>query len=193
MSLYPTSPINLSAPPIVTALSKAVHGTHVDEETFYLADRWALHFYEYRGVLKVEEHTVNLQPGTITLVPPAKKVTFYYEGVSTHLYTHFRQPSTPAEAIKLPLFWNPQPETTALKALLYDAISFRSTNPLRANVRVLDILLALAQIPPVNISAQDDVNVLQNALTICEIELNQKISVQDLAKRRRRARGLEKP
>lgn len=133
----------LQHPPEMVVLSRPVHGTYVSRETFMMPDLWALHFYEYNGLLEVDGVAFDLTPGSLTLVPPGATVTYVYEGRSQHLYCHFRTagaiPAPQPPALRLA----PSREVERLRQLLAEAAGFRLQEPRRANARLWDVLLGL--------------------------------------------------
>lgn len=84
-----TWPIDLTCPPEVVAIGKNIHG-FLPSEKFLLHDLWSLHLYRYSGELVVEGQTLPIKPGHAAIVPPGVENEYRYQGVSAHLYVHFR-------------------------------------------------------------------------------------------------------
>ncbi len=130
----------LSSPPDLITLSRAVHGQSVIREGFLLPDYWMLHFYDYRGRLRIGDSEFVIEPGSASIAPANENVVFEYEGISKHLYAHFRVKSRGAVT---PQFWLPEPRVDALRNHLEAALYFRDTDPRRADARLWDVLLGL--------------------------------------------------
>ncbi len=164
-------------------MARPVHGTHVSRETFHLPDLWALHFYEYDGRLEIDDHTFDLHPGSVTLVPPGAVVTYYYEGPSQHLYCHFRCAAEAAKGTVSPAFFNADPRLEKLKKRLTEAMGFSQFMQLRANARLWDVLLALASHQTAPEEYAEPNPVMQTALQIADMEMASALTVAEMAKR----------
>lgn len=161
-------------------MTHALHGVSVERETFILPDLWMLHFYDYAGELTIGEHAFKLTPGCVSLAPANLPVGFRYLGPSRHLYAHFR---LPFRGRVTPAFWTPDPRLGGLRDLLERALPFRKTDPLRASVRLWDVLLGLASLKDAPSRSNEEDRVLETALVLLESNLSERVRISEVAKR----------
>lgn len=166
--------------PELVAMTHAMHGVTVERETFLLTDLWMLHFYDYAGELSIGDHTFAIEPGSVSLAPANMTVGFRYLGPSRHLYVHFRLPFRGPVA---PAFWTPDPRLNSLRELLERALPFRKTEPLRASVRLWDVLLGLASLKDAPARSSEEDRVLETALVRLESNLSERVRIAEVARR----------
>lgn len=170
----------LKKAPELVALTRALHGVSVERETFRLPDLWMLHFYDYAGELTIGDATFAITPGSVSLAPANMTVGFRYLGPSRHLYAHFRLPFRGKIA---PAFWTPDPRLNGLRELLERALPFRKTDPLRASVRLWDVLLGLASLKDTPTRSGEEDRVLETALVRLESNLSERVRIAEVARR----------
>jgi len=160
-----------------------MHGQKVEQETYLLPNHWSLHFYEYRGMIECAEHGFALQPGTCSIVPPGIPITFHYQGPSEHFYCHFSLPNDLRGSDFKPQFFNLDPRLPQLKNLLIGAIKLKRQTPMRANIRLWDVLLGLQAIASNADSHPRHTHILETASEIVSQEMARNLSIQELAQR----------
>src|SRR5215210_7584297 len=125
------APIYLDEPPEVVRLGVGRHGTTGLVDRFSLPELWSLHLYSYRATLLVEDHSFEIKPNDISLVPPHTRIEYRYLGPSQHLYAHLRIRPQGAPT-HLPLVWSAGAEAPILTALLRNAIEDFQISPVRS-------------------------------------------------------------
>lgn len=158
----------LQYPPELDTLSPAVHGRFVEEESFRLPDMWMLHFYDYHGRLSGPTTTYRIQPGSASLTPANIPIHFSYEGVSAHIYAHFRLPDLTLPEAPEPniLFWEPDPRVSSFRELLSGALYFQAMDTRRASARLWEVLLGLASLLRMPDFRSEEDRILETALHI---------------------------
>ncbi|MGZ0655705.1 helix-turn-helix transcriptional regulator [Coraliomargarita sp. W4R72] len=175
--------INVLEAPSIRRLSRAVHGGIVAQDSFQLADLWQLHFYEYSGTLEVAGHSFDLQPGSVSLVPPGPVVAFTYQGPSEHLYCHFSLEDAPSYHNFEPYYFEPEIRLARLKHLLAEALSFQRSDLMRANIRLWDVLLGLNDVYRQPQEGDSHSQILDRATNVVELEMAKGLHVAELADR----------
>ena len=107
----------LDDPPEIASFGVGVHGTIGTQDVFHLPDLWQLHLYEYTAELIVDGVPHAIRPGRVSLVPPACRVEYRYQGRSEHLYAHLRLPAS-GEPRTVPVIQNAGAQTPLLSSLL---------------------------------------------------------------------------
>lgn len=169
--------------PIIQQLSWAIHGNNVHQETYLLPEHWSLHFYEYSGRIDCPDQSVLIQPGACSLVPPNVPITFNYEGPSKHLYCHFSLSKSNSTASSHSNFYTNDARLPHLKSLLDNAIELKRKSPLRANIRLWDVLLGLDEISTQTDRYPKHSRILETATAIASQEMSRNLSIQELAER----------
>ncbi len=114
---------------------------------FDLADYWALHLYRYRGELRLGETVHEVYPGTISLAPPRTPLAYRWRPEpSEHLYVLFRAGGRGGRSIAVPALLRPGAVFERLYAALIEAVGYFAVEPLRAEVRLWDVLWELAEL-----------------------------------------------
>ena len=85
--------IPLDQPPKVAAIGRHAHGFQPIDR-FCLPDLWMLHLYSYNAELKIENLQLPIRPSYVGLVPPGKATEYRYQGISVHVFVHFRLQET---------------------------------------------------------------------------------------------------
>lgn len=132
-----------SAPEITWITYGPVPGEGTSEH--FLADRWCVHLYSYAADLTLDGIAVPIRPGSIGVTPPSTRMVYRYRGgaPSMHLFAHMRFRPGPMESI--PVMQDGGKEFAALWRSFEQAISFQAGEPLRAQVRLWDILWSLTR------------------------------------------------
>ncbi|MDQ8192877.1 AraC family transcriptional regulator [Coraliomargarita sp. SDUM461004] len=167
--------------PRIHKLAWALHGQQVEQETYRLPNYWSLHFYEYSGWIDCGTQRYQLKPGACSIVPADIPITFYYQGLSKHLYCHFQLQTKPH--ISEFNFIQADTRLPQLKNLLAGAHSLLRTAPQRANLRLWDVLLGLQDIVTYPDNHLKHERILETATEIVQQEMTSPLTIQELARR----------
>ena len=134
----------LSAPPQLLMIAISVHHPQPDYDCYRLPGLWCLHFYRYRGELKIDGASFPIYPGSCSITPPGAALEYsYHQTPSIHTVAHFRLEEATDAVLALPPMRNLGAQFKDLADAFEAAIPWRSTQPARAQARVWDILWRL--------------------------------------------------
>jgi AraC family transcriptional regulator len=161
-------------------LAAAARNYHYGTERFRLAQHWSLHVYRYHARLWVADTAHDLFPGSLTIVPPDTVVEYQHQGLSTHVYAHFKLPEQDGPAIALPILTDLRTEFARFESemeLMAQALPFDRD---RAEVKLWNLLFDLAgrtqgAAPELHPS-------LEKAMSLIELKLGENIAVTALAR-----------
>ncbi len=171
-----------SAPEITWITYGPVPGHDTSEH--FLADRWCVHLYSYGADLTLDGVPVPVRPGSIGVTPPGMRMIYRYrDAPSMHLFAHMRFTSGPTESI--PAMQDGGTRFAALWRSFEEAISFQPGEPLRAQVRLWDILWSLTRgsVGRSGEPALGDHPAVSEAVAAIAREIADPPSTDDLAKR----------
>jgi len=94
--------VPISSAPEIVAGGIALHGSHGNDR-FYLPGLWCLHLYTYTATLRIGTQWFPIRPGYVGITPPDTGIEYVYNGLSRHLYVHFRLPETALASAGSPL------------------------------------------------------------------------------------------
>ena len=131
--------------PQLQLIGRAVHGGR-PVERYHLKGLWCLHLYRYQASLSIGGKRCEIRPGCLGILPPDTDIVYRYQGRSEHLFAHFHlrdsQITHAVPAVQ---------ETGALFLPLYqsfeEAVGFFVAQPLRAEIRLWDLLWHAADAP----------------------------------------------
>jgi AraC family transcriptional regulator len=131
----------LSVRPTILQRGLAVHGLRGKTERYFLERFWCLHTYTYHAALILDDGTrFEIAPGSLGLTPPGTALTYDFIGRSEHFYVHFALPELPGDAKIATLGRTPDG--------FGESLSEWHPTPLRAEVRLWDLLFRLAESAP---------------------------------------------
>jgi AraC family transcriptional regulator len=131
--------------PRLSAIGRAVHG-RVPVERYHLKGLWCLHLYSYRAHLTVGGKACEIRPGSLGISPPDTNLVYRFEGRSEHLFAHFHLRGSHAPR-PVPAMRQTGPDYPQLHQLFEEAVGYFATEPLRAEVRLWDLLWRAADAP----------------------------------------------
>lgn len=141
MSVYWDIP--LGSPPQVAAIGRNVHGFD-PVDRYRLPDLWSLHLYGYEASLKVDDLELPIRPGYLGVTPPDRTMEYRYQGISVHIYVHFRVASS--EQVKqISAMQDLGDAYDATYRRLYSVVETFGREPERANARLWDLLWDLTE------------------------------------------------
>lgn len=170
----------LGARPRLITLGHALHGQQPDR--WYLASRWCLHCYRYDAELLLDGERFAIHPGYVGVIPPAVHQAYEYRGPSRHTYAHFELDPKAAPVVSLPAMLDLGAEFDPFARALGEMAGLATSQPLRAEVRLWDLLWRLAALADAQRGAGMDPRVRQVALAIDERLADPALAVPDLAR-----------
>ena len=114
--------IPLDQPPKVAAIGRHAHGFQPIDR-FCLPDLWMLHLYSYNAELKIENLQLPIRPSYVGLVPPGKATEYRYQGISVHVFVHFRLQETGKVMRRIPAMQDLGDRYDAAYRRLFDVIA----------------------------------------------------------------------
>lgn len=113
----------------------------------YSGSSTALHLHDYTGAIRFEEKVIELNPGDITISPPASKSYYDLHNSGYHLCLHFK--SIPGAAkLRLPLHFAADTNALRYRRKFEEIISLHGGNEVhafRARLILQELLLDLAE------------------------------------------------
>ena len=169
--------VNLEEPPVLVAIGNGTHGAPRRVESYYLPELWCLHFYRYRARLTINGEWFDIEPGTVSVVPPRTYLEYRYRGESSHMFVHFRLAATGMRSIAA--FHSPQQLDSSFGRALDECAAWGETQPRRAEARLWDLLWRLAEAPTEVAPGRHAA--VERAQTLIEGRLGEQISIEALA------------
>lgn len=144
---------------------------------------WCLHVYPYRADLRVNSQWYEIHPGCVSVVPPDADLEYRFPADVEHAYVHFLSSPATAEAVpRLPVMQQLGDRFASFDRAVRQAIAWQTINPMRAEVRLWDLLWQLTESPA---SAPHDHRgthpAVERAMRRIELRLGQPISASALA------------
>jgi AraC family transcriptional regulator len=169
----PVHRICLAGPPSIIGIGSGVH--HPDQPHRWRMSGWCLHLYAYHADLIMAGRTLPIRPGFASVAPPQVDLDYRFQGRSQHISVHFTAAAGPVrwEVGAMIDLESRRPE---LERALHEAAGWWAVDPLRARVRLWDILLGLAR--PVDGGHP----LVEQARGLIEQRLQQEIQVEALAR-----------
>ncbi|MDX2226647.1 MAG: AraC family transcriptional regulator [Verrucomicrobiae bacterium] len=178
-------PLGLDEKPHIVSVGLNVHGRRAEEE-FVMDGTWSLHLYRWRGSVTFSGREYAISPGTVSLTPPYRRLRWKFPPKPcVHYYAHFRVPTVSGQAKSgIPIVQKPGSKFEALWREMEWITGRHGSHPLRAEVRLWDVLLGLADAGEAR-SAPDRrlPPVLNTAVIIIDNEIRETLRVGVLARR----------
>jgi len=169
----------LDFPPQVVAIGRNVHGFE-PVDRYRLPDLWTLNLYGYEATLKLGTTLLPIRPGSLGVVPPGASMEYRYQGVSVHLYAHFRAGGGMVRRIRAM-----QDTGAAYEQIyrrLYEIIPKFGSEPARVNARVWDLLWeASSWTDRENSMSAEAHRAVRSATDLIDRQIAQPLSVVQLA------------
>lgn len=154
-------------------------------QKFRSEHHWWLHLYCYTATLRLDGIALPVYPGCVSMIAPGTDIEYDFDERATHLCAHFSLPpagdAAPLHAV--PALQNAGGRFPALYQSLEDAAACFAGNPLRAEVRLWDILWQLAERGPSQTDQSPHLNPtpVQQVRQTIELRLAEPLSVKQLA------------
>jgi AraC family transcriptional regulator len=169
----PVHRICLAEPPTIIGIGPGLH--HPGLPHVWRMAGWCLHLYGYEADLIMAGQALPIRPGFASVAPPRIELDYRFRGPSQHISVHFSAAAGPARWAVGAMI-DLQPRYAEIERALYAASSWQAADPLRARVRLWDILLGLAR------PAAGGHPLVEAARGLIEQRLAQAIEVQALAR-----------
>jgi len=169
----------LGSTPQVVAIGRNAHGFE-PMDRYCLPDLWSLHLYGYDAALRVDDLELQIRPGHLGLTPPGKTMETRYNGISVHIYVHFRIVGD-TQMRQAPAMQDLGSAYESVYQRLYGISGSLAETPERVNARIWDLLWDVT-------SSSDSVDdssglhlAVQKAVEIISRELSEPLTVEFLA------------
>jgi len=144
-------------------------------------DIWSVHLYRYRADLLVDGRLFPVRPGHASIVPPLAEQEWRFHTTAPQVYAHFRLPGKGAQA-SVAVMQDLGRNFERLYRGMEEAVGWFSSNRLRAEVRVWDVLWELsARSSATDLTARRLHPALERAVAAIERRLNGELRVEALA------------
>lgn len=177
----PRFEIDLNGRPAITQAGVSIHGSRVSEVAC-LHGLWSLLAYHYSGELVVAGTTYPFHAGSVCIFPPEVAVEWRFPPHATHHYVHFSPPTTDGPRIQLPLLQELDSDFDPFCLALDEMILYQPHDPLRAAVRLWDLLHRLRRDATNSSYDLPAHTTVQKALAIIRNEHTDSIKVGAIAK-----------
>lgn len=174
-----TFQVPLEQRPHLRMIGVAVHGKR-PVERYHLHDLWCIHLYRYHARFSIDGQEMDIQPGDLSVVPANAKLVYWFKGPSVHLYAHFELPPE-AQTWAMPALRKTGHLFSHFHHLFEEAVGFFPTQPLRAEVRLWDLLWSnvLEQKPDSETQVHPGI---AEVIRKIELQLHEPLSVHSLAR-----------
>ena len=174
-----TFEVPLGQKPRLRMMGRGVHG-RVPMERYHLKNLWCLHLYSYHARISINGKEMEIAPGHLGLIPRDADLIYHFNGRSEHLFAHFELPS-PGQTWRVPALQETGPDYSNLYRHFEEAIGVFSTQPLRSEVRLWDLLWRAVekrqspQRKPVHPAVEETIRQI-------ELRLHEPLLVEELAR-----------
>ncbi|MBL4575693.1 MAG: helix-turn-helix domain-containing protein [Opitutaceae bacterium] len=159
-------------------------GAHTHEKTeresYYLPGIWCLHKYQYHADLRLDGQLFKITPGSVSLIPPKTLIEYTFLDDSTHKFIHFHFPGAHPETHSSPYMFSSASLPNTFSPRFDDTLNFHSSNKLKTEVRLWDLLFQLAT-PLPREETQPRHPKLEEALNEIERQIASPITIPELA------------
>jgi AraC family transcriptional regulator len=131
--------------PRLQLIGRAVHGGR-PVERYHLKGLWCLHLYRYNAHLTIGGKPCEIRPGSMGVLPPDTDIVYRYQGRSEHLFAHFHLHGSRMSR-RVPAIQETGVEFPQLCQDFEEAVGYFASQPLRAEIRLWDLLWRVADAP----------------------------------------------
>jgi AraC-like DNA-binding protein len=133
-----TFQVPLDRRPRLRMIGIGVHGKYPIER-YHLHGLWCIHLYRYHARLSVDGQELEIQPGDLGVLPADARLIYWFKGPSEHLFAHFELPRR-GSTWAMPALRKTGHLFSQFHRLFEEAVGMYPTHPLRAEVRLWDLL-----------------------------------------------------
>jgi AraC family transcriptional regulator len=177
----PAIEIDLARPPRVVQTGLCLHGVRA-AESFRLRGSWSLHAYHYRGEIRVRGRALPFGAGWVSLIPPDTLAEWHFPSHAPHHYVHFALEASGQPPIRLPVLQDLGDGFDSFCAALEELIQYQRQDPLRAAVRLWDLLHGLRGRPDSPSPGPRLHPSVQIALSLIHSQQSERITVGEIAR-----------
>ncbi len=149
--------------------------------TFCLPEFWTLHIFHYHARLEAAGAMLELHPGTIALMRPGVEKTYRFLERSHHACAHFRLADRAPRA-RVAALTDLEDRFPAIDEAMAELVQVFPEHPLRAEVKLWDILLTLQDCPPPAPDSPPAHPALRQATRLIELRLAETLDIPLLAR-----------
>jgi AraC-like DNA-binding protein len=165
----PRIELELNERPRIAQTGTSLHGIRATESAC-LHGLWSLHAYHYSGVMRAGGGAYSFHAGWVSLIPPEWPTEWRFPSHAPHHYVHFAVEPPGQAAIRLPLLQDLGDGFGGFSAALDQMIQYHRHDPLRASVRLWDLLHQLRGEPEIPAEEGQQHTSVQKALAIIRNE-----------------------
>lgn len=172
--------LDLQERPRIVQTGLSLHGARATESAC-MHGLWCLHAYHYQGKLAVEGLTHPFRAGWVSLIPPEVVAEWHFPSHAAHHYVHFAVAASGQPPVRLPLLQDLGEDFDPFCAQLEQMIRYHPQDPLRAAVRLWDLLQQLRR-EPAALPAKSPLHTsVQKALAIFRNQPDESLKVSQIA------------
>ncbi len=175
-------PVPLGEKPSLLWATVGIHGPN--ETKRYCFDRiWIVHLYRYTGSVEIDGVNYPIRPGFASIMPPGATSITHFPSLSRHLFAHFLLPEVTKAQVMVRTIQDLGDKFAVIHDAFEEMVGYATAYPLRAEIRLWDILWRLAEMnadlenrtPPVHPA-------VQHVKQMVELRLAYRLRVTDLAR-----------
>ncbi|HEX4138741.1 MAG TPA: AraC family transcriptional regulator, partial [Candidatus Methylacidiphilales bacterium] len=165
--------------PRLRLIGRGVHG-RTPVERYRLKGLWCLHLYSYHAHLSIGGKGCDIEPSCLGVLPPDTNLVYRFNGRSEHLFAHFQLRDSRVVR-PIPAIQRTSADYPRLRELFEEAVGYFAAQPLRAEIRLWDLLWRAADAPGVTAKPRVHPAVEEVARQI-ELRLHEPLLVESLAR-----------
>jgi AraC-like DNA-binding protein len=174
-------PLPLGGKPTLLWATVGIHGP--DEVKRYRFERvWIVHLYRYSGSVTIDRVEYPIRPGYASIMPPGATSVTHFPALSRHLFAHFLLPAAEGATVPVRVMQDLGDEFATMHDAFEQMLGYASTYPLRAEVRLWDILWRLAERSAGAPAATPVHPAVGKVKQMIELRLTERLCVADLAR-----------
>jgi len=171
--------IPTQARPKVAMAWRSVHGNS-GAESFRVDGLWGMHLYRYSCEVRMDGVPLQIRPGMAGFTPPGARMDYRFSEPSVHVFAHLAWDADAVPDVNVPALFSVGADFELVWERLERVVGWRTTDPLRAEIRAWDVLLSLARIAN-RAPETAQANLVNTALSYIEMHLSEGIRASDVA------------
>jgi AraC family transcriptional regulator len=177
----PTWDLRLAHAPELLGMATASHGSERSPESLALYG-WCIHFYKHAGSLLLGDALLEVNAGSVSIVPPGVAHEYRHSGRAEQLYGHFTLRSQAGEAMPILALQDLGSDFTALCERFEHAVHVFRSRPAQAEARLWDVLWELSERTTRKELRQSRRHIaLDRACRVIQSRISEPLSLADLA------------
>ncbi len=149
-------------------------------QEFRVEGAWGMHLYTYAATVFMDGVRMEIQPGFAGFSPPGVTMQYRFRGESTHLFAHLVWPDDALPTVNVPFVFPVGPTFPEIWRQLEACVSWRESQPLRADIRAWDVLASLVAVSQPDLGTSYPV-VLTQAISLIDSRLAEPLSPAEIA------------